>query len=63
MFWISFFVPRNLSHIVAVGIVLGLSLVLPQASNADQIDLGSLLEDMLDRSRIAEFPEPAFACK
>jgi len=42
---------------------LGLLLVLPQASNAEQIDLGSLLKEMFDRSRIAEFPEPAFVCR
>lgn len=38
-------------------------MALPHACNANRIDLGSLLEDMLDRSKIAEFPEPAFVCK
>jgi hypothetical protein len=30
---------------------------------ADVIDFGELLAQMLDRSHIAEFPEPAFVCK
>jgi len=33
------------------------------AAGAGAIDLGSLLEDMLDRSQIAEFPRPEFVCK
>lgn len=33
-------------------------------ADADQpIHLGSLLEDMLDRTKIAEFPEPEFTCR
>ena len=34
---------------VVVSIILGLFSASPQASNANQIDLGSLLENMLDR--------------
>lgn len=37
MFWISFSVPRNLSQIVAVVIVLGLFLVLPQAGKGFEV--------------------------
>ena len=48
---------------VFVGIVLGFILAFTHACNAGQIDLGSLLADMLDRSKIAEFPEPEFLCK
>jgi len=33
------------------------------AVGAEVIDFGGLLAQMLDRSRIAEFPEPAFVCK
>ena len=55
--------PRNLPRTVAAGIVLGLFSFLPQTSNADRIDLGSLLEQMIDRRLVAEFPEPAFVCK
>lgn len=33
------------------------------AAGAEVIDFGGLLTQMLDRSRIAEFPEPAFVCK
>ena len=33
------------------------------AAAADSIDLGGLLTEMLDRARIAEYPEPAFVCK
>lgn len=35
----------------------------PTAVGAEPIDFGGLLAEMLDRSRIAEFPEPAFVCK
>lgn len=63
MFWICFFVPRKFLQIVVAGIILGFFLVFPQASNASRIDLGSLLEDMLDRSKIAEFPEIEFVCR
>jgi hypothetical protein len=45
------------------GLVLGIALVSPQGNVADSIDLKSLLEGMLDRSRIAEFPEPLFRCE
>ena len=63
MFWISLSVHPNLSRLVAMSIVLGSFSFLPTTSNADQIDLGSLLKNTLDRSLIAEFPEPAFVCK
>ena len=48
---------------VAVSIILGLFSAFPHAGNASQIDLGVLLENMLDRSKIAEFPEIDFVCK
>lgn len=32
-------------------------------AGASEVDLGRLLEAMLDRARIAEFPEPAFVCR
>ena len=60
---ICFFVPRNSMQVVIAGIVLGFFAVLPQAGNANSIDLAGLLEDMLDRSKIAEFPETEFLCK
>lgn len=63
MSWISVFVPRNLRRIVAAGIVLGSLPFLVQTSNAERIDLVGLLTEMIDRSRIAEFPEPAFVCR
>lgn len=63
MSWISLSVPRNLSQLVAASIVLGSLSFFPQTSHADRIDLGSLLEQMIDRRQIAEFPEPAFVCK
>jgi hypothetical protein len=34
-----------------------------QIAAAQQIDLGTLLEQMIDRTRIAEFPDPEFLCK
>jgi hypothetical protein len=34
-----------------------------QIAAAQQIDLGILLEQMIDRTRIAEFPDPEFLCK
>jgi len=63
LYWISTFVPRSISRIAAAGIVVGLLLALPQEGKADRIDLAGLLEEMIDRSRIAEFPEPAFVCR
>ncbi len=48
---------------VTVAICFGLFFVFSPALNAGQIDLGTLLEAMLDRSEIAEFPEPEFVCK
>ncbi len=59
----SLFVPRSLSRLVVAGIALGSFLFFPQTSHAYLIDLGGLLGEMIDRSRIAEFPEPAFVCK
>jgi len=56
-------VPRKSLHIVIAGVVLGIFLALPQVSSAERIDLGVLLQDMLDRSKIAEFPQPEFVCK
>ena len=43
--------------------MLGLFFVCSQALNAEPIDLGTLLEEMLDRASIAEYPEPEFVCK
>ena len=40
-----------------------LFVVILQVSLAQQIDVGTLLKEMVDRSKIAEFPEPAFQCK
>ncbi len=48
---------------VTVAICFGLFFVFSPALNAGQIDLGTLLEAMLDRSEIAKFPEPEFVCK
>lgn len=48
---------------IVAGILLGLSLLPFQISQAGQIDLQSLLEQMLDRADIAEFPEPEFVCR
>jgi len=48
---------------VIVAICLGLFFVSSEALNAEQIDLGTLLEEMLDRASIAEYPEPEFVCK
>ena len=36
-----------------------LFVVILQVSLAQQIDVGTLLKEMVDRSKIAEFPEPA----
>jgi len=47
---------------VVVSIILGLFSAFPHVGNAKQIDLGSLLDNMLDRSKIAEFPEIDFVC-
>ena len=44
-------------------VIIALSIISPQILNAQQIDLGTLLENMLDRTKIAEFPEPEFLCK
>ena len=40
-----------------------LSVLMATGSNAEAIDLKGLLTQMIDRSQIAEFPEPAFVCK
>jgi hypothetical protein len=46
-----------------ITVFAALLFILTQTSNADRIDLASLLNDMLDRSKIAEFPDPPFLCK
>ena len=46
---------------ILVGTLLGY--LAATAAGAGEVDFGGLLTEMLDRSRIAEFPEPAFACK
>jgi len=43
--------------------VCGLFMAFSQVAAAQQINLGTLLEDMIDRTKIAEFPDPAFFCK
>ena len=43
--------------------VLALVACRPWSSAQEAIDLKNLLQGMLDRSQIAEFPEPAFVCK
>lgn len=45
------------------GLALAIFLVAPQSEDVRQVNLDSLLEELLDRSRIAEFPEPEFLCK
>ncbi len=50
---------RNIFSSVAVGLCF---IFLP-VSVAEPIDLGTLLEDMIDRTHIAEFPNPEFQCK
>jgi len=42
---------------------LGLPLLLSHIASAQQIDFGTLLEEMTDRSRVAEFPNPEFRLK
>ena len=42
---------------------LSFAFVFPHISAAQQVNLGTLLEDMIDRSQIAEFPNPEFLCK
>ena len=44
-------------------IILVLIIGLPQLAAAQQIDVGALLENMIDRTKIAEFPDPTFQCK
>ncbi len=44
-------------------VVVSLLLMLSQGGAAQQIHLGTLLEGMTDRSKIAEFPSPEFLCK
>ncbi len=60
---ISLFLPRNLSRIVAAGVVSGLFAFGPPTSTAGRIDLGSLLEQVIDRRVVVESPEPAFVCR
>lgn len=48
---------------VILGITLSLFFVFPQAGICGQIDVGTLLKDMIDRTKIAEFPSPEFHCK
>ena len=47
---------------VFAGVILGF-LAFTGVCNAGRIDLGSLLEEMVDRCKIAEFPAPEFLCK
>ena len=48
---------------VVLAIALSLSVVLTHTSKSQEINLGTLLEDMVDRTQIAEFPDPEFLCK
>ena len=48
---------------VILAIIFGSLFGFSQVSPAQQIDFGTLLEDMIDRSKIAEFPSPEFLCK
>ncbi len=48
---------------VVSSIVLSSFMVFPQACRTQEINLGTLLEDMIDRTKIAEFPSPEFLCK
>ena len=45
-----------------LGIIVAVNFTTPSASG-EQINLGTLLSEMLDRTKIAEFPAPAFVCK
>jgi|GEM_PF-4809283 len=51
---------KGLLPVVTFVLLLGLAAV---GGYADEVDLGSLLSEMLDRTKIAEFPDPAFVCK
>ena len=48
---------------VILTIIFGALFGFSQVSPAQQIDFGTLLEDMIDRTKIAEFPIPEFLCK
>jgi len=48
---------------VILAVICGSLFSFPQVSPAQQIDFGTLLEDMIDRKKIAEFPSPEFLCK
>ena len=50
-------------RIVILAAAFGLSLVSSQVSAAGEINLGTLLADMIDRGEIAEFPNPEFLCE
>ena len=50
---------RKVILVILFGSLFGFS----QISPAQQIDFGTLLEDMIDRKKIAEFPSPEFLCK
>jgi hypothetical protein len=49
----------TLSLIAAMAVMAGI----PRAAAREAIDFKRLLEEMLDRSEIAEFPRPEFVCK
>ena len=50
---------RKVFLVAAFGVFFAVS----QVCAAQQIDFGALLEDMIDRTQIAEFPSPEFLCK
>jgi len=52
-----------MNRLTLVFLLICLTLPAATAADAEVIDFGGLLAQMLDRSRIAEFPEPAFVCK
>jgi len=45
------------------GALLAVALLSPQATAAEPITFATLLQDMLDRTKLAEYPEPGYACK
>ena len=50
---------QKINTVVVLCLILGFT----EIAAAQQIDLGILLEQMIDRARIAEFPNPEFLCK
>ena len=56
--------PFSILTLVATGCARGQAIPAPVAAESvPTIHLGSLLADMLDRAKIAEYPQPEFVCK